>query len=80
MFENLFTTNSFFFFNNNLDNQFFLLDLDDIIVRQSVYNHTYLYMFSVSVYDIASFVTDTLFVPICIGLYYMYKKPLNIIF
>jgi len=56
--------NSFFWFNTNLVNQLFLIDLSDETLRQVIINHTFMYSFRVYVYDIASGVTDLLVVPV----------------
>lgn len=49
---------SFFWFHNNLDTQFFLLDLNETALQQSIYNHTYMYLFRVNIYDNPSLITD----------------------
>jgi hypothetical protein len=62
--HNMGTINSFFWFSTNLSNQLFLLDLSDEVLRQVIYNHTFMYSFRVYIYDMSSLVTDLLVIPI----------------
>ena len=77
--NNLFTPNSFFWFNTNLDNQFFSLDLNSNTLRQIIFNHTFLYLFSVFVYDTPSLVPDLIVLPLLVLFYTLYQKKLKII-
>jgi hypothetical protein len=62
LYKNLmYTPNSFFWFQSSLDAQFFSLELDQSLLRQVIYNHSYLYVFNVSIYDIASSIVDLIF-------------------
>jgi hypothetical protein len=72
------TPNSFFGLYNNLDSQFFALDLVDGLLNQTIYNHTYLYTYSVQIQDTASLVTDLLFcVVISLLIFFtFYKIPI----
>jgi hypothetical protein len=54
-----FTPMSFFTFAHNINTQFFSLNLSENLLQQTIYNHTYLYTFSVTVSDNPSLVTDT---------------------
>jgi cytochrome c biogenesis factor len=77
---NIFTPNSFFWFSNNLDTQFFELDLSSTLLRQVIYNHTHLYPFKVSIWDSTPLIVDllaTLTVPYFL---YFYIFKLKIIF
>lgn len=71
------TPNSFYYFNTSLDTQFFGLDLDTNLLSQVIYNHTYLYLFYVVVWDSPSLITDivfTLLVVIFVQLYLHKQK------
>lgn len=72
--------NSFFWFNTNLVNQLFLIDLSDETLRQVIINHTFTYSFKVYVYDIASGVTDLLVIPVFIFILNFFTFKTLIIF
>jgi hypothetical protein len=72
--------NSFFSFMHNIDTQFFKLDLTDDSLKQVIHNHTYLYLFSVSVNDKPSLITDLLTSPVVVVIVYIFLRKLKIIF
>lgn len=76
----LLNSNSFFWFDNSLNSQFFMLDLNEILLKQSVYNHTFLYTFNISVYDISSLVSDIPILILTVITLYFYFKKIKIIF
>lgn len=77
---NIGTTNSFFWFSTNLSNQLFLLDLSDELLRQVIYNHTFMYSFKVRIHDTSSLVTDLLVIPIVIVAIKFIRNSVLIIF
>lgn len=72
-------TNSFYWFNNNLDSQFFELSLNSNFVKQIIYNHTYMYTFSVSIKDNSSFLPEIFFTILYITFLRAYFFKLKII-
>jgi hypothetical protein len=52
---------SFFKWNSNIDTQFFQLNLTEYTLNQTIYNHTYMYLFKVTIFDNSSLVTDFIF-------------------
>ena len=50
--------NSFFHLNSGLDTQFFDLDTSSNFLKQTIYNHTYKYLFQVSIFDNSSLSVD----------------------
>lgn len=71
---------SFFGFFNNINTQFFSLNLTENLLNQVLYNHSYLYTFKVCMCDSASFITDLFIIPIVVGVYKLYFDKLKIIF
>lgn len=78
--SNMSTPNSFFWFSNNLDTQFFELDLTTNLLRQVIHNHTYMYTFKVSIWDITPLVVDLYTWFIFINVLYFYTSKFKIIF
>jgi hypothetical protein len=78
--SNVSTPNSFFWFSNNLDTQFFELDLTTNLLRQVIHNHTYMYTFKVSIWDITPLVVDLYTWFIFINVLYFYTSKFKIIF
>jgi hypothetical protein len=76
----LLNLNSFFWFDNSLNSQFFMLDLNEVLLKQSIYNHTFLYTFNVSVYDTSSIVSDIPVINLFFIIIYFYFKKSKIIF
>lgn len=74
------SSNSFFWFQNSLDTQFFALELTPSILKQTIYNHTYLYTFHVNIYDIPSLVTDNALSIISLFIITRFYKKLKIMF
>lgn len=72
--------NSFFSFNTNLNTQFFELDLDTNMLRQVIYNHTFLYIFKVSIFDISSSIIDIILIPLVLILtrYYLNSPQITL--
>jgi hypothetical protein len=56
--SNLNISSSFFHFYHNMDTQFFTLNLTEGLLKQVMYNHTFLHTFKVVIYDNPSLVTD----------------------
>jgi hypothetical protein len=71
---------SFFWFTNNIDTQFFELTLDTNVLKQVIYNHTYLYSFKATVIDNLSLVPDILFLIIYLIFLTLYTRKYKIIF
>lgn len=78
--SNMSTPNSFFWFSNNLDTQFFELDLTTNLLREVIHNHTYMYTFKVSIWDITPLVVDLYTWFIFINVLYFYTSKFKIIF
>ena len=72
--------NSFYYFNTSLDTQFFELDLDSNLLRQVIYNHTYLYTFYVIIWDTPSLVTDATFTLLGVNILRLYFCKQKIVF
>lgn len=71
---------SFFHFFNNINTQFFSLNLTENLLNQILYNHTYLYTFTVRMYDSASLITDLFYILILLGVLQIFYTKLKIIF
>jgi hypothetical protein len=72
--------NSFLSFNTNFDTQLFDLHLNDSILSQVIYNHTYKYSFKVSIFDMSSLVTDLVTTFTVLFLWFFLHKNIKIIF
>lgn len=73
-------TSSFLFLYTSFENQFFFLSLNESVLVQSVYNHTYNYMFKVSTYDNSSVLVDSCFIIFLIISIYILSIKFKIIF
>jgi hypothetical protein len=74
------TNNSFFWFCTNLDTQFYQLQLSTDILRQVIYNHTYLYSFKVSTWDNSVILIDLIFTVLFISFLIFFFLKIKIIF
>lgn len=72
--------NSFFFFTTSIDSQFFELDLNTNLLRQVMYSNNFLYLFKVTIYDIASLSTDLIVIVLTVLLCYLFVTKIKIIF
>jgi cytochrome c biogenesis factor len=79
-FSNVNNPTSFFWFTNNLDTQFFELTLDTNVLKQVIYNHTYLYSFKATVIDNLSLVPDIVFFVTYLIFLNLYTRKCKIIF
>jgi hypothetical protein len=70
---------SYSFF-HNINTQLFSLNLNDSLLKQTLYSSNYLYIFKVSIHDNPSSVTDLSTLPIILIVYYLYSRKLKIIF
>jgi hypothetical protein len=77
---NLHTTSSFFWLQTNIDSQFFLLTLSDYSLLQSIYNHSYLYVFNVEIYESSSNLVDICTFILIIHWFYLNFLKLKIVF
>jgi hypothetical protein len=73
-------SNSFYFFNTSLDNQFFSLDLNNSLLRQIIYNNVFMYTFNVTVYDFISFVSDSTTLILTVLISWGFYSKIKIIF
>lgn len=71
---------SFYNFFNNINSQFFSLNLNDNLIYQLIYNHTYLYTFKVNLFDSASMVVDNYSLITLILVVYIFSLKIKIIF
>lgn len=73
------TPTSFFSFSHNLNTQFFALNLSENLLHQTIYNHTYLYLFSVTVSDNPSLVTDMCILLILLFIFVISRAKVKIV-
>jgi hypothetical protein len=71
--------NSFFWFTNGIDTQFFELNLNTDLLKQVIYNHTYMYTFNVSIWDVPTLLVDVVYTFILLYFIKFTKNKLKII-
>jgi hypothetical protein len=72
--------NTFFWFHNNPDTQFFQLILNENLLNQIIHNHAFMYLFQVLIIDTSSLLTDNIFSPLILLIFYMFFFKTKIIF
>lgn len=74
------TPNTYFWFSSNLETQFFLLDLNDNMLRQTIYSHVYMSVFSVSIYDLATNLVDIINSVVWYTFFTTFTRRIKIVF
>jgi len=72
--------NTFFQLNSNIYTQFFDLDTNTNLLKQVIFNHTYLYTFKVTIFDNSSLNVDIVIIIILLFLVYIHQVTNKIIF
>lgn len=72
--------NTSFWFSSNLETQFFLLDLTDNVLRQTIYSHVFMYAFSVTIFDISTNLIELVGVVTTYLIYVIFSRKIKIIF
>lgn len=72
--------NTFFWFHNNPDTQFFQLTLTENWLHQIIYNHTFMYTFQVIITDISSILTDTILIIVFLLIFFIFFFKIKIVF
>jgi hypothetical protein len=78
--NNIHSPNTSFWFSSNLETQFFLLDLTDNVLRQTIYSHVFMYAFSVTIFDVSTNLIELISVIITCLIYVNFSRKIKIIF
>lgn len=78
--NNIHLPNTSFWFSSNLETQFFLLDLTDNVLRQTIYSHVFMYAFSVTIFDVSTNLIELISVIVMCLIYVIFLRKVKIIF
>jgi cytochrome c biogenesis factor len=79
-FNKLHTPNTAFWFSSNIETQFFLLDLTDNLLRQTIYSHVFMYVFSVTIFDISTNSVELVSILVTCIMYTIFSRKIKIVF
>jgi hypothetical protein len=74
------TPNTSFWLSSNLETQFFLLDLTDNVLRQTIYSHVFMYAFSVTIFDLPTNSVEITSIAVTCLIYVIFSRKIKIMF
>jgi cytochrome c biogenesis factor len=78
--SNIHSPNTSFWFSSNLETQFFLLDLTDNVLRQTIYSHVFMYSFGVTIFDVSTNLVELISTITVCWIYINFSRKIKIIF